>query len=99
MYDSDYICKAVDAYKYDKHMYFILEKMTDSMEVLSYTCKVSMELKALKYACFSMFKALEYIHKHDLIHRDLKSENMLFNSEGEIKVCDFGQSFQMTEEN
>lgn len=69
------------------------------MEKFSWGCTVPMPLKAVKYACFSMFKALEFVHKHDVIHRDLKPENSLFNIYGEIMLCDFGQSEQITTEN
>uniref|UniRef100_A0A8C2C9J1 non-specific serine/threonine protein kinase n=1 Tax=Cyprinus carpio TaxID=7962 RepID=A0A8C2C9J1_CYPCA len=37
-----------------------------------------------------VLKAVEYIHKEGLIHRDLKPLNIMFNSEGTVKVGDFG---------
>lgn len=33
--------------------------------------------------------------KHAIIHRDVKPSNILVNSGGEIKICDFGVSGQL----
>jgi len=47
--------------------------------------------KTLKIA-LKVSRGLEYIHSMKLIHRDVKSMNILINSEGNIKITDFGTS-------
>lgn len=36
--------------------------------------------------------AIEELHRHNIIFRDLKPENILLNSDGHIKLVDFGLS-------
>ncbi|XP_044761711.1 dual specificity mitogen-activated protein kinase kinase dSOR1-like [Coccinella septempunctata] len=48
-----------------------------------------------KITC-AVLKGLSYLRdKHSIIHRDVKPSNILVNSSGEIKICDFGVSGQL----
>ncbi|XP_054159585.1 dual specificity mitogen-activated protein kinase kinase 2-like, partial [Oppia nitens] len=44
----------------------------------------------------AVIKGLNYLReKHQIMHRDVKPSNILVNSRGEIKICDFGVSGQL----
>ena len=40
---------------------------------------------------------LNYLHKNNLLHRDLKAENLLISQNNIVKICDFGWSAQSGE--
>ncbi|KAL7470186.1 hypothetical protein ACHAXS_010445 [Conticribra weissflogii] len=40
--------------------------------------------------------ALEYLHKQDIVYRDLKPDNIGFNAEGQLKMFDFGLAKRIT---
>ena len=44
---------------------------------------------AVRYA-LRILAALDHAHKNDIIHRDIKPQNILVDRNGEIKVADFG---------
>ena len=58
----------------------ILEQLTDGIP----------EEDIIKYM-YQLIKAVGYCHMHNIIHRDVKPENLLINtSTMSLKICDFG---------
>ncbi|MCQ2816276.1 MAG: CDC2/CDK family serine/threonine-protein kinase [archaeon] len=44
----------------------------------------------IKKYLYQLLKGTEYLHKYNIMHRDLKPQNLLINDKGILKICDFG---------
>ena len=84
-----YLCKCHYIFSDEKYTYFILDYMKNkTLKELNEKRKLS-ELE-IKHYCFELLLALEYLHKMNIIHRDIKLSNVLLNENMEVKLCDFG---------
>ncbi|XP_063022452.1 serine/threonine-protein kinase PAK 1-like isoform X1 [Melospiza melodia melodia] len=50
--------------------------------------------------CFlaQCLQGLDFLHANDVIHRDVKSDNILLRTDGSVKLADFGLATQLTPE-
>ena len=48
---------------------------------------------------YRMVIAIQFIHSCNIIHRDIKPSNILLGPDLTVKICDFGLSRTMPEEN
>jgi serine/threonine protein kinase len=59
--------------------------------------KMSEDMAREKF--WQIISAVDYLHKNNLCHRDLKAENLLLDTNYDIKIADFGFSNQFKENN
>jgi hypothetical protein len=94
------IVEYVDSYIVDeREMWVVMEFMgggclTDVLECFD---SVQMTEPQIAYCCRETLRSLAYIHSLHRIHRDIKSDNILLSSDGQIKLADFGYAAQLTQ--
>lgn len=49
-----------------------------------------LETKLYKSLLYQLLVGIQYVHKLKILHRDLKSENLLVSKDGVLKIADFG---------
>ncbi|WRT65055.1 uncharacterized protein IL334_001997 [Kwoniella shivajii] len=48
--------------------------------------------------CLETCRGLQHLHSRSIIHRDIKSDNLLMNAQGQVKLTDFGFCAKLTEQ-
>lgn len=51
-----------------------------------------------RYVCKCVLKGLAYMHRSHRLHRDIKSDNIMVDFNGAVKIADFGFAIGLTEE-
>lgn len=82
-----FVCLLVSFLFFKVMEYMIGGDLKSLIAAYGYFC----ESAALFY-CAEITMALEYLHKHGIIHRDIKPDNMLLSETGHVKLTDFGLS-------
>ncbi|KAG8071342.1 hypothetical protein GUJ93_ZPchr0006g46377 [Zizania palustris] len=78
----------------DKDIFMVMEYMEHDLKGVMETMKQPYSQSEVKCLMLQLLEGVKYLHDNWVLHRDLKTSNILMNNRGELKICDFGLSRQ-----
>ena len=92
------IVEFIEAFQGPDEICIVLELMVGGSLTDCCDTKRPMSEPMIAYVCQCMLMALAFMHREYRLHRDIKSDNVLINYDGEVKVADFGFAINLTSE-
>lgn len=90
MLDHENIVKIFDVVITDERKYIVME-FIDGITLKDYIDRIGvLSWKEAVYYIKQILRALSHAHEKQVIHRDIKPQNIMLLSDGTIKVTDFG---------
>eukprot|EP01006_Ploeotia_vitrea_P028760 TRINITY_DN61398_c0_g3_i1.p1 TRINITY_DN61398_c0_g3~~TRINITY_DN61398_c0_g3_i1.p1 ORF type:complete len:912 (-),score=96.77 TRINITY_DN61398_c0_g3_i1:605-3340(-) len=88
------VVRFFDSHAIGNQMWIVMEfmsggKLTDLIKAVT---KLYIDEAVIAYVLKEILKGLDYLHTRGIIHRDIKSDNILVNHDGSVKLGDFGLS-------
>ncbi|XWS34609.1 hypothetical protein CRYUN_Cryun21dG0052700 [Craigia yunnanensis] len=75
-------------------IFMVMEYMEHDLKGLMETMKQPFSQSEVKCLMLQLLEGGKYLHDNWVLHRDLKTSNLLLNNKGELKICDFGLARQ-----
>jgi serine/threonine protein kinase len=95
--DNENLIKCFDAYDYKSRLWFFLEYMdAGSLTEIVEKRKGNISEDVCAYILYQTLRGLYSLHRRNIVHRDIKSDNILINKNGDVKLADFGYAAQLT---
>ncbi|CDO96264.1 unnamed protein product [Kluyveromyces dobzhanskii CBS 2104] len=87
-----HICRLFEMCTMSNHFYMLFEYVSGG-QLLDYIIQHgSLRERHARKFVRGIASALQYLHLNNIVHRDLKIENIMISTSGEIKIIDFGLS-------
>ena len=84
------VTKILEMFEDDKYILIIMEYINGGNLFSFVKKRRKLSEKISKFLFKQIILGLQHIHSHNIVHRDVKLENILIDLNNTIKICDFG---------
>ena len=84
------ITKILEMFEDEKYFMIIMEYINGGNLFSFVKKRRKLSEKTAKFLFRQIIQGIKYIHEQNIVHRDIKLENLLIDLNNNVKICDFG---------
>lgn len=90
-----FLCNLRYSFQDVEYLYIVVDLMTGG-DLRFHISRKSFTEEAIRFWISQLGCALRYIHKQNIVHRDVKPDNVLLDSDGHVHLADFNVATDLT---
>eukprot|EP00002_Diphylleia_rotans_P026105 TRINITY_DN5194_c0_g1_i3.p1 TRINITY_DN5194_c0_g1~~TRINITY_DN5194_c0_g1_i3.p1 ORF type:complete len:582 (-),score=128.42 TRINITY_DN5194_c0_g1_i3:599-2344(-) len=87
---NDNVVNLIDVFRRKGKLYLVFEHADHTVLEDLERFPMGLEDFEIKKILYQLIASIEFCHTHNIVHRDVKPENLLITKNGVLKLCDFG---------
>lgn len=90
--NSKYVVELFEWFEDDDNLYIVMEYIPNGSLQNHVACMGSISEVVAKKYIYQLLLTMDLLHSKNIMHRDIKAENVLLDANNDIRLIDFGMS-------
>jgi serine/threonine protein kinase len=97
--DNDMILRSYESFDFKNRLWIFLELMDcGALTQIIEDRRGKYDEDFIRYVMLRTIQGLDFLHSRGIMHRDIKSDNLLLSERGDVKLADFGYAVLLSKD-